>query len=101
VFNARGEEAWQPNWDVVAAVERWQAQGLGDVVVWSEKGAADAEHWARRVMPQLRLVFRAKDLSLPRTGDSAIDDMALAVRGVCYRPSQSFLVAPTPSPSTT
>src|SRR6476646_10558213 len=94
LFNARGEEAWQPNWDVVAAAERWQHQGLGDVVVWSEKGADDAQVWARRVMPQLRMVFRTKDLRLPVAGDVSIDDERLAVLGVCYRPAQSFLVAP-------
>ena len=96
LFNARGEEAWQPNWDVVAAVERWQIQGLGNVVVWSEKGADDAQRWGRRLMPHHVLTFLAKNPARPRSGDVAIDDVALAMNGVCYRPAESFLVAPEP-----
>jgi hypothetical protein len=97
VFNARGEEAWQPNWAVVAAAERWQRQGLGGVVVWSEKGVGDAELWARRLMPQLRVECRFKDVSLPLAGDVCIDDVSLSVLGVCYHPNQSFLVARDPT----
>ena len=97
VYNARGEEAWQPNWDVVAAAERWQAQAMGKVVVWSEKGVSDAELWVRRLMPQLEVECRLKDMSLPRPGDVCIDDVTLPVLGVCYRPNQSFMVAPNVS----
>jgi hypothetical protein len=47
LFNARGEEAWQPNWDVVAAVERWQIQGHW--VTWSSgRKKAQTMHSARR-----------------------------------------------------
>ena len=97
VFNALGEEAWQPNWDVVAAAERWQTQGLGDIVVWSEKSEDDAQRWARRVVPQMQVTALAKDLKRPLPGDVSIDDVTIAVAGVCYRPNQSFLVAPPPA----
>ena len=97
VFNALGEEAWQPNWDVVAAAERWRSQGLGDVVIWSEKGEDDAQRRARRVVPRMTVSAIAKDLKLPRPGDVSIDDVTIAVAGVCYRPNQSFLVAPSPT----
>ncbi len=93
VFDARGKEAWQPNWDVVAAIERWLAQGLGEVVVWSEMGPQDAEKWARRIIPQLAVTCRLKDMSAPSVGDTAIDDVSLPGNGVSYRPSQSFMVA--------
>ena len=94
VFNALGEDAWQPNWDVVAAAERWQTQGLGDVVIWSEKGEDDAQGWVRRVVPQMTISALAKDLKLPRAGDVAIDDVTIALPGVCCRPNQGFLIAP-------
>lgn len=74
-------------------MERWQSQQRGGVVVWSEKGAADAERWARAVVPLIAADTRDKDLSLPRPGDVCIDDVTLNVPGMCYPPRQCFLVA--------
>jgi hypothetical protein len=96
VFNARGEEAWQVNWDVAAAIERWQVQQLGEVVIWSEMGAEDAERWARRAVPHLAVKCRIKDSAVIQPGDTAIDDVSLVGAGVSYRPGQSFMIAPVP-----
>lgn len=91
----RGDRAWQPNWTVVAAMERWQKQG-GDVVVWSEKGIDYASTWARRAAPQLTLTSARKDVAKPGFADVAIDDLPLSTKCVCYRPTESMLVAPAP-----
>jgi hypothetical protein len=89
-----GPDAWEPNWDVVAAIERWQATDLGPVVVWSTNGADDAETWRRRVLPHLTAIeASAKDLRRPRTGDVLIDGARLTTAGTCYQPDQSFMVA--------
>lgn len=92
-LSLRGDRLWEVDWDVVAAIERWQRQG-GEVVVWSEKGAEYASTWARKAVPHLALSAAAKDLRRPVARDIAIDDTSLAIRGVCYRPSQTMLVAP-------
>lgn len=88
----RGEPLWEPNWDVIAAIERWSRSG-GEVVVWSERGADYAATWARRAAPHLNLVSDKKDLTRPRSGDIAIDDTVLAINGVCYLPNQCMLIA--------
>jgi hypothetical protein len=48
-------------------------------------------------VPQLGLIAAEKDLSRPVPGDVAIDDVTLAMKGVCYRPSQCILIAPPPN----
>jgi hypothetical protein len=89
-------DVWEANLEVVAAIERWLSQGEGRVVLWSERGAQDADMWRRRVMPQLEAIeCLAKDAGLPAVGDVLIDDTAIAGRGVRYAPEQSFMVAPT------
>lgn len=89
----RGDRLWEPNWDVIAAMERWMAAG-GTVVVWADKGAAYAATWARKAAPHLVVETDRKDLSRPQAGDATIDDMRLAVGGVCYLPDQCMLIEP-------
>jgi hypothetical protein len=93
LFNVRGEEAWQANWDVIAAIERWQSQARGDVVVWSDRGADDARRWATRALPHLDVLCQAKDARSVGVADVVIDDLQVETKGVSYRPAQSFMVA--------
>ena len=95
---AAGSDTWQTNWDVVAAIERWQQQGTGNVVLWSERGYEDAERWRRRVLPHLPgIECLAKDARLPVVSDVLIDDVPLNAKGTRYTPEQSFMVAPAPA----
>jgi hypothetical protein len=94
VFDVKNQEAWEPNWEVVAAIERWQAQGLGDVVVWSDRGVEDATKWTRRILPHLAgITHLTKDRTLLNDGDVMIDDSMAALKGTRYSPQQSFMVA--------
>ena len=95
-YTLRGDQLWEVNLSVVAAMERWQARG-GHVVVWSEKGSDYARDWAARAAPHLLVSTERKDLDKPVPGDAAIDDVSLSTRCVCYRPPESMLVAPAPT----
>jgi hypothetical protein len=91
----KGQDVWQANLDVVAAIERWQAQGAGHVVLWSERGADEAERWRKAIIPQLMAIeCLARDARLPRPGDVLIAAVAMHASGTRYAPEQSFMVAP-------
>lgn len=83
---------WEPNTRLIEGIRAWSVTNPhGLIIVWSGGGYQYADYWAKKLLPDLKVVCLSKTkvaMTLVSAKDIVVDDQELKMPCRVYRPDE-------------